>query len=131
MISLDALQAWLAVEHEAVWLYGVIGGRIDSLSDAARKAWNEHRDNRDRLTDIIQAAQAEPVGPSMGYGAIKIDSVSAARSAAQGVENRVESACIGAMDDRNNRSFAVRCLRSAAVRGIDWGAGPDAFPGLE
>ena len=49
MTDLESLQAWLAIEHEAVWVYGVIGGRRDDLSDEAKDAWNRHRDTRDKL----------------------------------------------------------------------------------
>ena len=39
----QALQTWLALEHEAVWLYGQIGARVRDLSGAARASYDAHR----------------------------------------------------------------------------------------
>ncbi|HUP99186.1 MAG TPA: DUF4439 domain-containing protein [Aeromicrobium sp.] len=129
--DVESLQAWLAVEHEAVWLYGVIGGRVDELTDAARDAWNRHRDNRDQLEAWIRAAGGEPVGPHMGYTPAAIDSARTARRAAQAVEAKVSAAAVGNLADSRHRAVAVTALRRAARAATEWGAAASAFPGLD
>jgi len=127
--SLESWQAWLAVEHEAVWLYSLIGGRIDDLTDTARVAWNRHRETRDRLTAVIRAAGASPDGPHLSYEEA-ISSASDARRAAQTIEAKVEIAALACISDVAHRSDVVAALRDAARAAASWGAKPLAFPGL-
>ena len=128
--SIESWQAWLAVEHEAVWLYGLIGGRLDDLSGAAREAWNRHREVRDQLITVIRAADAEPDGPQIAYAQAAVDSVADARRAAQTVEAKVTIAAMACMDDTAHRPDVVAALRAAARTAAEWGAHPTAFPGL-
>ncbi len=128
--SIESWQAWLAVEHEAVWLFGLIGGRIDEFSDAARAEWNRHRDTRDWLTALIRAAGAEPDGPLLAYQDTPIDTVADAQRAAQTLETKVEIASLGCISDATHRPEVVAALRAAARAEADWGASPTAFPGL-
>jgi hypothetical protein len=128
--SLESWQTWLAVEHEAVWLCGLIGGRIDDLTDAARMAWNRHRDTRDWLAARIREAGAEPDGPLLSYQEAAVDSVADARRAAQTIEAKVEIAALACISDAAHRSEVVAALRAAARAAATWGARPTAFPGL-
>lgn len=129
--SLESWQAWLAVEHEAVWLYGLLGGRIDDVQGEARTAWNRHRDTRDRLTAVIRAAGAEPDGPQLSYRHAAVESGADARRAAQAIEAKVEIAAVSCLDDAAHRSEVVAALRAAARAASEWGARPTAFPGLD
>lgn len=129
----DELQAWLALEHEAVWLYGMIGARVGDLSEAARTSFEAHRAARDRLRDLVSDADGEPVGPELTYGDRRVDSRQVARTAAQEVEARIAAACLtlfGAAGS-DGRRFAMAGLRRAALASLDWGADPVAFPGLD
>jgi hypothetical protein len=128
--SLESWQTWLAIEHEAVWLYGLIGGRIDDLADAARRAWNRHRDTRDWLTASIRAADAEPDGPLLSYPEAAVDTVADARREAQTIEAKVEIAALACISDAAHRPDIVAALRAAARAAANWGARPTAFPGL-
>lgn len=128
---LESWQAWLAVEHEAVWLYGLIGGRVEDSRDAARMAWNRHRDTRDRLTAQIRAMGAEPDGPLITYWLAEVNSVADARRTAQTIEAKVEIAALACIDDEAHRSEVIAALRTAARSAADWGARPTAFPGLD
>jgi hypothetical protein len=128
--NVDAWQRWLAIEHEAVWLYGVIGGRVSDLAENARLAWDRHRDTRDRLTSLIRAAGAEPDGPQLGYGTNPINTAAAGRVAAQGIEETLATAALACMSDGSVRSEVITALRSAARSAAEWGAKPSAFPGL-
>lgn len=126
---IDDLQGWLALEHEAVWLYGLIGGRFESLREPARDSWDAHRDTRDRLAELVKAGGGTPVGPAMGYGK-PAASPAAARAAARNVEHRIAQVCVTVAGARMRRRFAVTKLREAARAAVAWGAKPEAFPGL-
>jgi len=128
---LESWQTWLAIEHEAVWLYGLIGGRIDDLADTARVAWNRHRDTRDWLTAGIRAIGAEPDGPLLSYQEAAVNSVADARREAQTIEAKVEIAALACVNDAAHRPDVVAALRAAARAAASWGAPPKAFPGLE
>jgi hypothetical protein len=128
---LESWQAWLAVEHEAVWLYGLIGGRLDNLTDAARRSWNSHRDARDRLITIVRDAGGDPDGPHLSYQAGPIESTADARRAVQTVESKVAVAAMSCIADPEHRPDVVAAVRAAARTAADWGAPPKAFPGLE
>jgi len=128
--SLDSWQAWLAVEHEAVWLYSLIGGRIDDLPAPARTEWNRHRDTRDQLTALIRSAGAEPDGPHLSYPEAALNSLADAQRAAQTIEATVQIAALACISDTAHRSDVVATLRASARAAASWGANPTAFPGL-
>ena len=130
MDRIQFLQDWLALEHEAVWLYGVIGGRIDDLTDAARRSWDQHRATRDRLAMTIETAGGTPVGPALGYEPIHIDSADAGRRAAQSIEQRISAACVATLASPPDKKLALRGLQTSAVAATRWGADPQSFPGL-
>jgi hypothetical protein len=125
------LQAWLALEHEAIWLYGVIGGRVNDLDQDAATSWGHHRNTRDRLIAVIGTAGGNPVTPSMGYEPTHIDSVNEARRAAQSVEDRIANACVATLASDVDRTRALKGLTSSAQAAVAWGAEPEAFPGLD
>ena len=129
--SIESWQAWLAVEHEAVWLYGLIGGRVDEFSDAARTEWNRHRDTRDRLIAVIRSAGGEPDGTRLAYPEAAVDSEDDARRAAQTIETKAEIAALACISDATHRPDVVAALRAAARAEASWGAKPTAFPGLD
>ena len=133
MTRLEDLQAWLALEHEAVWLYGMIGARVDQLAKPARTSYDAHRVVRDRLRTLVDQAEGRPVGPALTYGDERIDSPSAARTAASNVEERIAAACVTLFGDpgHDGRRFAMSGLRRAALAALDWGAPVRAFPGLD
>jgi hypothetical protein len=132
MTATDALQAWLALEHEAVWLYPVIGARHGEDRDRATASFEIHRITRDRLLARLREIGVEPVAPRLTYGR-PVTTRATARGRARSVENRVAAACLtlaGESDD-GTRSFAVKELRRAALAALTWGGEPEAFPGLD
>jgi hypothetical protein len=130
---LDDLQAWLALEHEAVWLYGLIGARVDNLARSASTSYDAHRAARDRLRKLVDDAGGQPVGPALTYGDDRIDSAKDARGAAGSVEERIAAACVALFgtSGKEGRRFAMSGLRRAALAAVDWGAPVRAFPGLD
>ena len=131
-----AAEQALAIEHEAVYAYGVVGGVLEPGSAEAGRAlegYEAHRTRRDRLEDVIQELGGEPVPAKPGYvlPAPVTDVASAARLA-----RRVEDRCAVAYAQLVGstvgvvRADAVDWLSDAATRGLSWGAAPTAFPGL-
>jgi len=133
MTRLDDLQAWLALENEAVWLYGMIGARVDNLAKPARTSYDAHRVVRDRLRVLVDEAGGQPVGPALTYGDERIDSARDARAAAGNLEERIAAACVALFGGAgaDGRRFAMSGLRRAALAALDWGAPVRAFPGLD
>lgn len=127
---IDDLQRWLALEHEAVWLYGLIGGRHGELRDGAHDSWDDHRTARDRLIELIRHAGARPVGPALSYGG-PTRTKATARGEAQDVEERIAAAAITVVGHPSHREYAVARLRAAARAAVRWGGKPQAFPGLD
>ncbi|MCW2839395.1 MAG: hypothetical protein JWR55_878 [Aeromicrobium sp.] len=132
MTPTDALQAWLALEHEAVWLYPVLGARFDDLVERATTSFEAHRDTRDAVLARLRALDAEPVSAQLSYDMGALTTAAEARAAARTLEAGITAACLtltGATED-DARAYAIRNLTKAALAEMTWGAPPRAFPGL-
>ena len=137
MTAAKAAEQALAIEHEAVYAYGVVGGVLEPGSAESGRAldgYEAHRARRDRLEDVIQELGGEPVPAEPGYvlPAPVTDASSAARLARR-VEDRsaVAYAQLVGTSAGSVRADAVDWLSDAATRGLSWGAAPTAFPGLK
>lgn len=132
MTPTEAMQAWLALEHEAVWLYPVLGARFDSLVKPARASFAAHRDTRDALVGRLRSLGAEPVAAALGYLVGPLTTAGEARSAAQSLESRISAALLtlAGVAEGDLRGDAVTSLRTSALAEQSWGAAPSAFPGL-
>lgn len=134
----EALQTTLAGEHAAVYVYGVLGGRVSAsaepaLAAAVRAAYELHRGRRDQVIAMLRAADATPVEAEVSYE-VPTPAVTAAqcRRAAAEIEQRsaeVYAAAVGSTA-RANRQWAIDALTDAAVRGLSFGAEPTPFPGV-
>lgn len=132
MTSTEALQDWLALEHEAVWLYPVIGARFAAVADQARASYDKHRDVRDRLLFRLHQLGVEPVPTELSYDVGRVRSRALALAAARRIESGIAAACLRLAGDSTGdlRTYAIAGLRRAALADIAWGGRPDAFPGL-
>lgn len=132
MTSTEAMQDWLALEHEAVWLYPVIGARFAAVSDRARTSYDKHRDVRDRLLFRLHQLGVEPVPTELSYDVGRVRSRALALAAARRIESDIAAACLRLAGDSTGdlRTWAIAGLRRAALADIAWGGRPDAFPGL-
>ena len=79
----------LAEEHAAIHLYGVLAPRLpESLRDAARAAYDDHRRHRDALADAIRAAGGTPEPPRLTYAIpVPLTGPAAARKLAIRIED--------------------------------------------
>ena len=132
MTSTEALQDWLALEHQAVWLYPVIGARFEVAAERARTSYAKHCDVRDRLLFRLHQMVIEPVPPALSYDVGRLRTKAHAFTAAQQVERDIAAACLTLAGDSTGelRSYATAGLRRAALAELTWGGQPDAFPGL-
>lgn len=132
MTSTEALQGWLALEHEAVWLYPVIGARVGTVADRARQSYGAHSNVRDALLDRLHQIEVEPVPTMLSYDVGRLRTKAQARAVAQRVEREIAAACLTLTGDSTGdlRTYAIAGLRRAALAEIAWGGRPDAFPGL-
>jgi hypothetical protein len=136
--AMQALQATLAGEHAAVYLYGVVGGRLPdsthpALADLVAAAYTTHRARRDRLEAVIHAGGATPVASAVSYETpTPCRTVPQLTEAAATVERRCAGlyAALVAATVGSQRGWAVDALTDSAVRALGFGATPTAFPGL-
>ena len=134
--AVAALQAALAGEHAAVYGYSVIGGRLDGDSAVVRlaiEAHDQHRSVRDALVEALLGRGEAPVPTEPGYELpAPVDGAGAARALARRVEDRcgVLHAALVATAEGGERRLAAQALLDCAVRGLRWGASPQAFPGV-
>ena len=134
MTATEAMQGWLALEHQAVWLYPVIGARFDGLADRARRSDEAHRDERDRLLARLHALDVKPVVAKLSYDVSGIRSAQQAQRAARRLEGSIAAACLTLVGDSiedDAQTYAIRGLRRAARAELAWGGQPRAFPGLD
>ena len=137
MTPVQAMQRALAGEHAAVYVYGVLGGRVsDSHSpDLAQQiagAYSAHRGRRDQLTALVRKAGADPVAADLSYQVPNVTTEAQLRAAARTVEQRCAAlyADMVGSTSRTDRAYAVRALSDAAVRGLTFGARPTPYPGV-
>jgi predicted RNA polymerase sigma factor len=139
MTPLAALQQTLAGEHAAVYVYGVLGGRVSSsahpsLATRIDSAYVTHRGRRDQLAAMIRAKGGVPVASEVSYrlpnGARTPEDLAAA---AQVTERRCAAvyATTVAGTSRSERGWAVDALTDASVRLLTFGGSPDPWPGAE
>ena len=136
---LPALQQTLAAEHAAVFVYGVLGGRVSELSDptAAGRldaAYEAHRARRDQLRSVIADLGEEPVAAEAGY---RVDVPGRGAEELLRVARLTEDRCAGfyaqlvASSVGGQRRWAITALTDAAVRLLTLGGTPEPYPGAD
>lgn len=132
MTSTETMQDWLALEHEAVWLYPVIGARFDDVAGRARRSYAAHRDMRDRLLARLHQLEVEPVPTRLSYDVGRLRTKPRAVASARQIERDIAAVCLTLAGDSTGelRGYATAGLRRAALAELTWGGPPAAFPGL-
>jgi hypothetical protein len=135
--SLAALQDTLAAEHAAVYVYGVIGGRLSSSaspveSARVRAAYDAHRSRRDLVRALVSDRDAEPVAAAAAY-AVRLGDGSA--GALQRAAREVEEGCaevysqLVAATSGQVRRLGITALTEAGLRILELGGDASAYPG--
>jgi hypothetical protein len=138
MTPLEGLQATLAGEHAAIYVYGVLGGRVSAsaapaTAAAVTAAYTTHRARRDQLQAMIRQLGAVPVAAAVAYDLTGPAMTTAQIAAtASGVESRSAEVYAQAVESTagTQRQWAIDALSDSAVRALGFGAEPEAFPGL-
>jgi hypothetical protein len=138
MTPLEALQRTLAGEHAAVYVYGVLGGRISDsaepdLSTLVTSAYEVHRARRDQLTTMVRAEHGDPVAADTSYQLpTPSRTTDQIRASARIIEQRCAAVYADAVGStaRADRRWAIAALRDAAVRELSFGGHAQQFPGL-
>lgn len=139
MTPLEALQRTLAGEHAAVYVYGVLGGRISEsaepdLSSLLISAYEVHRGRRDELNAMVRAQKGDPVAADPSYRLpTPSRTTDQLRDAARITEERSAAVYADAVGStsRGDRKWAIDALRDAAVRQLGFGGKAERFPGLQ
>ena len=130
---LDALQAAVAGEHAAVWASGRAAGELGGRRRAdALAELDAHRAARDELRAVIVALGAEPVEAAPAYvEPFPVDSPRAGRALMAQVNSALAAtyADLAAASEPAARRGPARNSVAAAVRAVEWGGDPQAFPG--
>jgi hypothetical protein len=130
---LAALQAAVAGEHAAVWASGRAAGELrGKRRDAARRELDEHRTQRDQLRRQVRVLGAVPVEAAAAYiEPFPVEGASGGRRLMAHVNSALAAtyADLAAAGQPGARRAAVERSSAAAVRAIEWGAQPEAFPG--
>jgi hypothetical protein len=136
--ALATLQRALAGEHAALYVFGVVGGRVSAsrqptLRDAVLAAYTTHRGRREQLTAMVRAAGGEPVAAQLSYRLpTPCRTADQLRAAALTVERRcadVYAAAVASTTDADRR-WAIDALGECAVRQLSFGGAPEPYPGL-
>lgn len=133
----QALQTALAAEHAALYLTGVVGGRVSASADpelwaTVRAAYTAHRARRDQLTAMVEEAGADPVPAEVGYALPNPARTPAElRALALDVQQRCAAVYADVVGSTSGpwRRWALTALEDCAVRSLGLGGGPEAFPG--
>jgi hypothetical protein len=137
--ELDALQQTLGAEHAAVYVFGVLGGRVADLPApvlraAISTAYDVHRTRRDALEAMVTAAGADPVPAEPAYEVTRdLGTPGQLASAAL----RAERACLttyGALVAASTgaaRKWAVAALVETAASELGFGGSAEPLPGID
>jgi len=136
MTTLDALQAALAAEHAAVFVYGALGARTSESATPVLFAqivsgYDAHRVARDQLDARISALGATPGAAAASYELPPGGAPPAVARAARAVEDSCQAsyASVVAAATGADRRWAIAGLTSSAERSVALGGAPAPFPG--
>lgn len=137
MSTIASLQATLAAEHAAIYLYGDAGAHTSQSADPELFAvvsmlYRDHRARRDQLRLLISDRGTTPVAAAASYEVpARLASPVAVRRLAVRTEERCAEvyAALVASTAGPDRDWAISALTEAARARILLGAAPQTFPG--
>lgn len=139
MTLVDALQAALALEHQAIYGYGLVVARLHGKERGnAKRALQRHQQRRDDLAAMVSALGREPTPAAPAYlPPHPITDPHTAIELAAGIELSAAGAAwdvvAATAAASTGRQLGVAWIREAATTGAVWdvllGATPAALPG--
>jgi len=137
MNGTEALQATLGAEHAAVFVYGVVGGRLAAstnpqLGRLVEAAYEAHLRRRDELRTMVAGRGATPRPAALSYAVPPGRSPGVLTAVARRTEVRCAETYAQLVGSTTGeaRRFGIDALTDAALRQLDFGAPPSAYPGL-
>lgn len=138
MTPLESMQATLAAEHAAIYVYGVVGGRVSASAQPALAAevaagYARHRARRDRLRTMVSQSGGTPVAAEVAYALPTPCRTEADLTrAVLLVEQRSAEAYAAMVGSTSQaaRAWAIDALVDASVRALADGGDAEAFPGI-
>jgi len=132
--EVEALQAALAGEHAALYGIGVAGGKLSGARfRSATDSYEQHRSNRDRLSQLVVAAGETPAAAEPAYDLPQaVTNAATAAALILLIERRLAAVYGDLVESAEKpavRSFAVNGLLANAGAQLTWGGAPVAFPG--
>lgn len=130
----DALQAAIGGEHAAIYALGVAGGRLRGAQYvAAGQLETAHRGRRDRLVELLAAADQSPAAAAPAYDLpAAVTTAAGAAALVRLVEQRLTAVygdLVESAESGKVRSLAIQALVATAREQAVWGGAPAAFPG--
>ncbi|TCC50044.1 DUF4439 domain-containing protein [Kribbella capetownensis] len=134
MTEVEALQAALAGEHAALYGIGVAGGKLSGARfRSATDSYEQHRLNRDRLSQLVVAAGETPAAAEPAYDLPQaVTNAATAAALILLIERRLAAVYGDLVESAEKpavRTFAVNGLLANAGAQLSWGGTPVAFPG--
>lgn len=135
--TIQSLQATLAAEHAAIYLYGDAGAHTSQSADpelfaTITRLYGTHRARRDQLRLLIADRGAAPVAAAAAYDlpAPLITPAAVRRQALRTEQQCAEVyAALVANTTGPDRGWAISALTEAAQARILLGGAPEDFPG--
>ncbi len=139
MTYAGALQAALAAEHAAVYVYGALGAQTSQSAQPAlfadiESAYNEHRSRRDQLVRSMLDDGLEPTPAEPAYELpADLGTPDLVMSRALDLERSCAEtyAYLVANSPQEQRRWAINALVMAAVRELAFRGIPEIFPGSD
>jgi hypothetical protein len=139
MSYVEALQATLATEHAAVYVFGALGAQTSQSAQPTLyadigSAYADHRARRDQLVRMIldEGAEPQPAEPAYELPA-DLSTPDVVTSRALRVEKKCAAtyAYLVANSPQEQRRWAVNALVMTAVRELAFLGTPEIFPGSD
>ncbi|MEO5664851.1 MAG: ferritin-like domain-containing protein [Nocardioides sp.] len=137
MSTIESLQATLAAEHAAIFVYGDAGAHTSQSAEpelftTISMLYRTHRARRDQLRLLIGDRGATPVAAAASY---ELPSVLRSAVAVRRQALRTEETCaevyaaLVANTATTDRDWAISALLEAAQARIQLNGSPEVFPG--
>jgi hypothetical protein len=133
--EVEGLQEALAGVHAAIWGYQVLTPQLGSDDrNRGESSIELYRDLRERLRAQVRSRGATPVAADAGY---RLPFQVTGGTSARRLAAYLEDGCAGVFADlvaaatsSDMRTMGTDLLVDCARRRLQWGADPEAFPGV-